>query len=98
MPYFVYVIKPSRENFIDTITEEESAIVGEHFDYLKDLLDRKILYLAGRTAGAEFGIGIFDCDSEEVFKSIAEKDPAVVKKVFTAEYYPFSLALYRNLV
>ncbi len=95
--YFVYVVKPPRENFPDTITKEEADIVSEHFYYLKDLLEKKVMLLVGRTQAGDFGICVFECDSPEKASEIMAGDPAVKKGVFTAEVYPFNLALFRNL-
>lgn len=97
MPYFAYKIHPYRENFVNNATDAEMEIVSQHFEYLKDLLGKKELLMAGRTNEGEFGIAIFDCTDELRAKEITENDPAVKQGIFIAEVYPFSLALYRNL-
>ncbi len=97
MPHFIYVVKPPRDNFPETVTPEEAQIVGEHFNYLKDLLEKKVVFFVGRTSGGDFGICVYECESIEIAKEIAANDPAVKKGVFSAETYPFNLALYRNL-
>ncbi len=97
MPYFIYVVKPPRENFPGTITDEESGIISEHFNYLKDLLEKKVMLLVGRTSGSDFGIAVFESESEEKAKEITENDPAVKKGLFSVKLYPFNLALFRNI-
>lgn len=38
-PQFLVIYRPPRPTFVDDITEEEGRIVGEHFEYLKRLLE-----------------------------------------------------------
>jgi len=95
---FVYVYKPLKENFNKTATEQENKIVSEHFLYLKDLLEKNILVLAGPETNAKFGIAVLETQTEEEAKKIMENDPAVSNKVFTAELYPFRVSLLRNQV
>ena len=96
MPHFAYKISPCRENFVNSATEAEKKIVGRHFEYLKELMEKKELLMAGRTAKGEFGIAIFECTAERA-REITDNDPAIKQGIFIAELYPFSLALYRNL-
>lgn len=93
MEHYLIMYRPPRPTFGDDATEAESAIIGRHFEYLSDLHAKGILLLAGRTAGAEFGIGILEVDSESTARALMESDPAVSEKVFTAELYPYRLAL-----
>ena len=93
---FVYIVKPVKENFNETATEEENDVVSEHFLYLKSLLDKNILILAGPELNAKFGITVIEADSEEQAKEIMNNDPAVLNNVFTAELFPFRTSLLRN--
>jgi uncharacterized protein YciI len=77
-------------------TEEEKRIVSEHFSYLKALQEKGVLILAGRTQNTDHsshGIVIFTADSEEKAREIMLADPAVEKRVFRAELFPYSIAL-----
>ena len=38
--HFFGVIKPIRDDFIINPTEKDNKIMGEHFQYLKDLLEK----------------------------------------------------------
>ena len=97
MPHYSYVIKPHRENFVNTITEEEASVVSEHFEYLKSLLETKELVMAGRTDGGEFGIAVFECENLEHAKRLTENDPAIKKGVFIPQLYTFHIALFRDI-
>ncbi|MBO0887622.1 hypothetical protein J2P12_00825 [Candidatus Bathyarchaeota archaeon] len=77
-------------------TEEEKRIVSEHFSYLQSLQQRGVLILAGRTQNTDpssHGIVIFAAESEEQARKIMLEDPAVEKKVFRAELFPYRIAL-----
>lgn len=57
--HFIYIIKPKRDNFINSITGEESNIMSVHAEYLNNLLKNGTLVLAGPTLNGKFGIAIF---------------------------------------
>jgi len=100
--YFCYKLNLSPKLYNnDDWTEKEIEIVSTHFNYLKDLLAKEILFLAGRTVQEpmtekDFGIAILEVDSEEEARTIMENDPAVKGGIMTAELFEFSLALFKN--
>ena len=94
---FIYKIQPIRENLLkDGPTEEESRIIGDHFNYLQDLHKKGVVKLAGRTLtedSSSFGIVIFYAKSEQEAIKITKGDPAITKDVMKYELFPFSIAL-----
>ncbi len=77
-------------------TETESQIVSDHFSYLKDLVERGAVILAGGTQNndySSFGIIIFRAESEDRAREIVRNDPAVKNNVMRAELYPYRIAL-----
>lgn len=96
---FLYKIRPTRpEMLIEGPTEQESAIISQHFNYLKDFLDRGVVLLAGRTLNTDessFGIVIFEAGSEEAAQALVDNDPAVSQGVMRAELFPYRVALMR---
>jgi uncharacterized protein YciI len=93
---FIYVVKPVKKNFSGSATEEENNIVNDHFYYLKSLLDKNILILAGPELKARFGIAVIETDTEQQAEEIMNNDPAVANKVFTAELFPFRVSLLKK--
>jgi uncharacterized protein len=80
---FIYFIEPARPDMPLNATEEEQAIVGQHFQYLKGQLEARNLILAGRTMEPPFiGIAIFEADDEADAKRFAASDPAIAQGVF----------------
>lgn len=93
---FVYILKSMKENFNESGTQEEFSIMGEHFLYLKELLMKNILILAGPELNAKFGLAVIETDSEDEARRVMENDPSVAKGVMTAELFPFRVSLLRG--
>lgn len=86
---------PPRPTFVEDATAGESKAVGRHFEYLKSLLEDRILILAGRTDDASVGLFVFEAENEAAAEIIMKNDPAVQAGVFSAELKLFRLALLR---
>ncbi len=91
--HFLIMYYPPRKDFMTNQTPEESDAVGRHFQYLKDLYEKKSVLMAGRVEDARFGIALLSADNEKRAKEIMDNDPAVMSGVFNAELLPFKLAL-----
>ncbi|MGD8404389.1 MAG: YciI family protein [Anaerolineales bacterium] len=100
MEQWIYVLKPARLGMVtEGATSEEAEIVGRHFAYLKDLTERGVMILMGRTQNNDestFGIAIFEAEDEAEARAIMENDPAVKNGVMTATLYPYKVALMRK--
>jgi uncharacterized protein YciI len=97
---YLYQIQPTRlEMLLDGGTLEENRVIEEHFNYLKDLTDKGIMILVGRTQNTDestFGIAIFEAESDEAARQIMENDPAVSQGVMSARLFPYRVALMRQ--
>ena len=100
MKQWIYVLKVTRLKMLtEGSTPEEDEIVGRHFAYLKDLTEKGVMILMGRTQTADestFGIAIFEAENEEAARTIMENDPAVAGGVMRATLYPYKVALMRQ--
>ena len=97
MPEWIYFIHPPRENFAATMTEEERAVWGVHFERLKRLLDDGVMIAVGPTLGpVNTGIAIFEADDEEAARTIMEEDPVISGGFARGELRPFQLSLLRG--
>jgi uncharacterized protein len=98
MQQFLYRIEPTRAEMLSVgPTDRESAIVGEHFGYLKTLVDEGVVLMAGRTTSSDattFGIVVFVAESQARAADIVKNDPAVRFGVMRAELYPYQVALW----
>jgi len=96
VPQYIYIIKPTKESFIETGTEDDWNSMSEHFQYLKTKLDKGELYIAGPETNTKFGIAVFDADDDEEANSFMLNDPAVKNKVVTGEVFPFRVSLLKK--
>ena len=98
MAQWIYRIVPTRPEMVAGATEEESAVVAEHFDYLVALKQAGILILAGRTQEDQgtWGITIFEAPDEASARAVMQTDPAVAAGVMAATLYPYSVAVARD--
>jgi uncharacterized protein len=98
MAQWIYRIVPTRPEMVAEPTDEELAVVAEHFDYLVALKKAGILILAGRTQenAATWGITIFEAPDEASARAVMQTDPAVAAGVMDATLYPYAVAVARD--
>lgn len=96
MPEWVYVIRAAREGFAERPTDKEMAVMGDHFAYLKGLLDDGTLVMAGPALDASFGIAVFEAEDETTARSIMNHDPSVARGVMNASLHPYRTSLLRG--
>jgi len=92
---FVYLLHPCRPTLIDDGTPEEFEKVGEHFEYLKELLDAGRLVLAGPCEDGAFGIAIFYAEDIAAAEQVVSNDPAISCGLMTAELHAYRISLMR---
>jgi uncharacterized protein len=97
MAEFVYLIRPTRKNFIETMTQKENEIMNQHFEYLKNLLSENKLILAGPCLDGAFGIVVIQAESIEVARNIMENDPSVNERIMISELHPYRVSLLRSI-
>lgn len=81
-------------------TDGDNKAVGEHFARLQKMQKEGSLILAGKTDNWDetmFGIVVYEADSFDKAKEIADTDPAVVAGVMTVQTFPYKVALMRGV-
>ena len=97
MAEWIYFIHPPRENFADTMTDEESAVWAVHFERFRRLLAEGTIILVGPTLGrTNTGIAILEAPDEETARRIMEEDPAIASGFARGELRPFRVSLLRG--
>jgi uncharacterized protein YciI len=97
MSEWIYFIHAPRENFAATMTEEERAVWGEHFERLQRLLTDGVMILAGPTLGeVNTGIAIFEAADEDAARQIMQADPVIAGGYARGELRPFRVSLLRG--
>jgi uncharacterized protein YciI len=97
MSEWIYFLHPPRDDFAATMTPEEQAAWGEHFERLQRLLADGVLVLAGPTLGRiNTGIAVFEAPDEDAARRIMEEDPAISGGFARGELRPFRVSLLRG--
>lgn len=97
MADWVYFLHPPRDDFAATMTDEEQAVWGTHFERLQRLLADGVLVLAGPTLGRiNTGICVFEAADETESRRIMEADPAIAAGFATGELREFRVSLLRG--
>ncbi|RJQ60813.1 MAG: hypothetical protein C4517_09850 [Stygiobacter sp.] len=97
---FIYVLHLVPK-FLDlkNWNDADNKAIDEHFARLQKMHKEGSLILAGKTDNWDetmFGIVVYEADSIEKAKEIAETDPAVVAGVMTVKTFPYKTALLRG--
>jgi uncharacterized protein len=97
---FVYVLKLTPRLLDEkNWTGRDKQIVGRHFRRLQQMQKDGRLILAGKTLDdsdpSQFGVVVFEADTEEEARGVMEADDAVKEKIMTARLFPFRVALAR---
>jgi uncharacterized protein YciI len=94
---WIYFIHPPREDFAETMTEQERAVWAVHFERLKRLLAEGTMIVVGPTLGrTNTGIAIFEAPDEQTARRIVDEDPVIAGGFARGELRPFRLSLLRG--
>ena len=93
MAEFLYLIHPYRHGFFEKPTPEESAIMDDHFTYLKKAAEAGIVLLAGPCTDDTFGLVVFRAENDEAANTFMFNDPSVRKDVMVAELHPMRISI-----
>jgi uncharacterized protein YciI len=94
---WIYFIHPPRENFAETMTEEEQSVWDVHFERLQRLTAEGTMILVGPTLGpTNTGIAVFEAPDEASAKRIMEEDPVIEGGFAKGELRPFRVSLLRG--
>jgi uncharacterized protein YciI len=78
MPFFVARLVAHRPDFPANITPDEGAIMQRHNAYLRELLAKGTLVIAGPVLDPKgvYGLGVFEAESVDAVNAILANDPA----------------------
>lgn len=98
MRQFLYRIQVARTGMLtDGPTPAEATAVTGHLDYLRQLVAKDVVLMAGRTLNADestFGIVVFQVASEAEAMAVMQNDPAIQQSVMRGELFPYRVALW----
>lgn len=92
-----YFIHAPRENFAETMTEEEQEVWGVHFERFQRLLVDGTIILVGPTLGPiNTGVAIIEAPDEDAARKIMDDDPVIAGGFARGELRPFRVSLLRG--
>jgi uncharacterized protein YciI len=89
MLQFIGLARPKRENFVQTMTDEEKAVFAQHFSYVEGLHTEGKLVISGACLDGAFGMIIYRAETEEEARSMFENDPLTKSGITNTEFHPF---------
>jgi uncharacterized protein YciI len=97
MAEWIYFLHAPRDNFAETMTDEEQAVWGVHFERFQRMLAEGSLILVGPTLGRiNTGIAIFEASDEAAARRIMDEDPVIAGGFARGELRPFRVSLLRG--
>lgn len=97
MSEWIYFIHPPRENFAETMTDEEREVWGVHFERLRQLHADGVMILVGPTLGTvNTGIAVFEAADKDAARRIMDEDPVIAGGFARGELRPFRVSLLRG--
>jgi uncharacterized protein YciI len=97
MSEWIYFIHPPRDDFAATMTDEERAVWGVHFERFELMLAEGSIILVGPTLGSvNTGLAIFEAPDETAARRIMEEDPVIAGGFARGELRPFRVSLMRG--
>lgn len=97
MAEWIYFIHPPRDDFAATMTDDERAVWGIHFERFMRMLAEGVIVLVGPTLGhLNTGIAIFEAPDEAAARRIMEEDPVIAGGYARGELRPFRISLLRG--
>ena len=97
MAEWIYFLHAPRDNFAETMTDEEQEVWGAHFERFQRLLADGVIVLVGPTLGpVNTGIAIFEAPDEDAARTIMDEDPVVAGGYARGEVRPFRISLLRG--
>ena len=97
MAEWIYFLHPPRENFAETMTDEEQEVWGVHFERFQRLLEEGVIVLVGPTLGpVNPGIAVFEAPDEAAAQKLMEEDPVIAGGYAGGELRPFRISLMRG--
>lgn len=90
MAEWISFIRPPREDFAATMTDEERAVWRVHSERFQRLLADGTLILAGPTLGhINTGLAIIEAPDEAAARRLMEEDPVIAGGCARGELRPF---------
>jgi uncharacterized protein len=99
MAHFLYRLIPPRPTFPGDMTEEEGAVMQQHFGYWEGVISagQAVAYGPVMDPEGSYGIAVIEVHDDATATGIAESDPAIASNAgFSFELHPMPDAIVRQ--
>jgi uncharacterized protein YciI len=88
MPTFVLRLIAPRQNFAQTITDEEREVMNSHAAHWRPFLERGEMVVFGPvlTADDSYGLAVVETEDEDALREFADQDPVVTTGTAAFEF------------
>jgi len=96
MKYFFCRLNPPRQDFVQTMTAEEGALMQEHAMYWRGMMDRGLVAVFGLVAdpAGAYGVGILTLDDDGDARALTSGDPTIrANRGFRYDIHPMPRAV-----
>lgn len=96
MIFAINLVAP-RPDFVDSMTDEEKAVMADHVEYWTGLLAGGVAVVFGPVLdpAGPYGLGVVEVESQDQLQGLIVADPAV-RSGMTAKAYPMPGAIIRH--
>ncbi len=86
--FYALYLRPSRPDFMQTMSDEERGIMQQHVAYWQKFLNEGVMHVFGPVMDPNggYGLGIVEVENEQYLVALIDGDPA--SKINKYEYYP----------
>ena len=95
--FYLVELHGTRDGWPNVMTADEERVMGEHFDYLKQLTAKGTVLMAG-PVDMKWGLIVFKVYSETELQEIMDKEPSVAQKVHTYTFSPMIVSLLADYI
>jgi uncharacterized protein YciI len=97
MNQYIYTVQVVRQAMLDSPTEEEQRIAGEHLAYMQGLMNSGTGIFAGGLQvrdSRHFGLMVYQAEDDAAAKTVLHNDPAVHARIMRGRWFPYRIALW----
>lgn len=90
MKHFLCKFIPPRQDFLPTMTPNESELMNQHGRYMNKLLDQRLIVAHGPVddpAGG-WGLSLYEVEDDQDVGALTSRDPMVISGGARYEIYP----------
>ena len=91
--HMLVFLKPPRENFMSSMTEQEEALMKGHATYFQKLVADGVVFVAGPVLDDQYGMAIFNSPDKATVEAFMNQDPSVVAGIMKISMHPFRLSM-----